>query len=122
SGIFRNKDWHHDLLRPGYALYGGNPTPETTNPMQSMIALHAPILQTRPVKKGESIGYGATHIFKKDEETATLALGYADGFLRAGSSKASVYYKGQACPVLGRVSMDLVSIGIGHLTDKPAPG
>jgi len=122
SGTFRDTAWHYDLLRPGYALYGGNPTPETDNPMQSVVTLETPVLQTRRIKKGESIGYGAGHIFKKDEETATLALGYADGFLRAASSNATVYFKGQPCPVLGRVSMDLLTIGIGHLADKPAPG
>ena len=122
SGAFRDKAWHHDLLRPGYALYGGNPTPETTNPMQAVVTLETPVLQTRRVKKGESIGYSATHIFGADDETVTVALGYADGFLRAGSSKAKLYYKGQPCPVLGRVSMDLISVGIGHLADKPQAG
>lgn len=122
SGAFRDKAWHHDLLRPGYALYGGNPTPETANPMKSVVTLNVPVLQTRKIKKGESIGYSATHSFTAADETATLALGYADGFFRAASSKASVYFKGQACPVLGRVSMDLVSIGIGHLENKPVQG
>ena len=122
SGIFRDNAWHHDLLRPGYALYGGNPTPETDNPMKPVVTLEVPVLQTRTVNKGGSIGYGATHTFKADDETATLALGYADGFFRSASSSASVYFKGQACPVLGRVSMDLVTIGIGHLGEKPAQG
>ncbi len=122
SGVFRNKNWHHDLVRPGYALYGGNPTPEAENPMQRVVTLETPVLQTRRVKKGESVGYGAGHHFDQDTETATVALGYADGFLRAGSGKARLYYKGQACPILGRVSMDLISVGIGHLADKPVPG
>lgn len=122
SGCFRNQTWHYDLLRPGYALYGGNPTPETKNPMQPVVTLDVPVLQTRPVKKNESIGYGASHVFDGDTQTATLAIGYADGFLRTGSNRAQVYYKGQACPVLGRVSMDLISVGIGHLADRPAPG
>lgn len=122
SGAFRDTNWHHDLLRPGYALYGGNPTPETDNPMKPVVTLDVPVLQTRAVKKGESIGYSATHTFKADDETATLALGYADGFFRSASNKATVYFKGQACPVLGRVSMDLVTISIGHLDDKPVQG
>lgn len=122
SGCFRDPDWHYDLLRPGYALYGGNPTPETTNPMQPVVRLETPVLQTRRVKKGESIGYSATYSFDADDETATVALGYADGFLRAGSSKAKLYYKGQPCPVLGRISMDLVSVGTGHLAEKPQAG
>ncbi len=122
SGCFRSHDWHYDLLRPGYALYGGNPTPEASNPMQSVVTLETPVLQTRAVKASESIGYGASHTFSADSETATVALGYADGLHRAGSSKAKLYYKGQPCPVLGRISMDLISVGIGHLANKPSPG
>ena len=122
SGLFRNESWHYDLLRPGYALYGGNPTPETNNPVRPVVRLEARVLQTRNVRKGESVGYSATHVFEKDTMTATLALGYADGFLRSASGKAQLYWKGKACPVLGRVSMDLVSIEIGHLDIKPQPG
>lgn len=122
SGLFRSKDYHFDLVRPGYALYGGNPMPETNNPMKAVVYLESPILQIRNVKKGESVGYGAGHVFEDDTQIATLAVGYADGFLRAGSGCAKVFYKGQACPVLGRVSMDLVTIDIGHLPEKPNPG
>ncbi len=115
SGLFRDNSYHFDLVRPGYALYGGNPTPETQNPMQPVVSLNTPILQTRNCKKGESIGYGATHIFNKDTRTATVAIGYADGFLRSNSSKAILYYNNQPCPVLGRVSMDLVTIDISQI-------
>lgn len=122
SGACRNPAWHYDLLRPGYALYGGNPTPETANPMDSVVSLSVPVLQTRAVRKGDTIGYCATHTFDSAGQTATVAIGYADGFLRAGSGRAKLYYKGQPCPILGRISMDLISVGIGHLADKPAPG
>jgi len=108
-GLFRSKDYHYDMVRPGYALYGGNPTPETTNPMHSVVTLESRILQIRHCKKGETIGYGASHKFDKDTTTATLALGYADGFFRSHSNKAILYYYGQPCPIIGRVSMDLVS-------------
>ncbi len=122
SGLFRNKDWHYDIVRPGFALYGGNPTPETVNPMRSVLSLNTRILQTRTVKKGESAGYGATYVFEKDTRTATVALGYADGFLRSGSSKAKLYWNGIPCPVVGRVSMDLVILDIGHLSHPPEEG
>ncbi len=121
-GLFRAQDYHYDLVRPGYALYGGNPTPETDNPVRPVVRLDVPVLQIRDVKKGETIGYGAGHRFDKDTQTATLALGYADGFLRSGSGRANVFFKGQACPVLGRISMDLTSIDIGSLQEKPQPG
>lgn len=120
SGLYRSDSYIHDMVRPGYALYGGNPTPESANPMQSVVSLNARILQIRNCKAGESIGYSATHKFDKDTRTATVAVGYADGFLRSHSSRikdgkqsgATLYYNGQPCPVLGRVSMDLVSVDI----------
>lgn len=118
SGLFANSDYHYDMARPGYALYGGNPTPHIKNPVKSVVSLKSRILQTREVKKGQSIGYGASHIFKKDTRTATLALGYADGFLRSSSNKAKLYYNDIPCNVIGRVSMDLVTIDVGHIDEN----
>lgn len=115
SGLYRDPAYHHDMVRPGYALYGGNPTPELNNPMNPVVSLNARILQIRECKKGKTIGYGASHTFEKDTRTATIALGYADGFFRAHSGKAITYYKGQPCPILGRVSMDLVTIDISNI-------
>lgn len=122
SGIFRNKNWHYDLLRPGYALYGGNPTPEVTNPMRPVVGLSVRILQIRSVKAGESAGYSATHIFQNDTSLAVVSMGYADGFLRSGSNRAKLFWNGQACPIVGRVSMDLIIVDIGHLQNKPQAG
>ncbi len=123
SGIFRNTDWHYDVLRPGFCLYGGNPTPETKNPMQQVVSLDVRILQTSNVKKGETAGYGATHIFEKDARTATVALGYADGIPRSGSNSARLFWNGQPCPIVGRISMDLAIVDIGGLTGpNPRPG
>lgn len=113
SGLFRNPDWHHDLVRPGYALYGGNPTPETTNPMRRVVDLSVRILQSRLGIKGTTAGYNATHVFDKDTNLATVSLGYADGFLRGGSNRAKLYANGKPCPVVGRVSMDLVIVDVG---------
>lgn len=120
SGVFRNKNWHCDVLRPGICLYGGNPTPEVTNPMRRVVDLSVRILQTRCVKAGETAGYNATHIFQNDTTLATVALGYADGFHRTGSNKARLYYNGKPCPIVGRVSMDLVIVDTGTL--KPQAG
>ncbi len=123
SGLFRDKAWHYDMVRPGYALYGGNPTPEAVNPVKSVVKLEARILQTYTIRKGESAGYGASHVFEKDTECATLSIGYADGFLRSASNHASLYWQGQACPIRGRVSMDLTIVETGHLQGPhPQPG
>ncbi len=123
SGVFRNDHYHHDMVRPGYALYGGNPTPEKDNPMKPIVSLNTRILQIREARQYETIGYGASHKFKKDTRTATIAVGYADGFLRSASNKAVVYYNNQACPVIGRVSMDLVTIDISKTkVNQPKQG
>lgn len=122
SGIFRNKEWHHDIVRPGYALYGGNPVPEAQNPLFPVITLKTRILQTRVVKKGESAGYGAHHVFEQDSLCAVAAIGYADGLLRSGSGRASLFWNGMPCPVRGRISMDLTIVEIGHLPVPPQQG
>lgn len=118
SGVFRDKIYHHDIVRPGYALYGGNPTPETNNPMKPVVKLAARILQVNHVERGESVGYGATHIFDNSMTIATVALGYADGFMRSGSAATTLYWRGKPCPVLGRISMDLVSVDLSALADS----
>jgi len=122
SGAFRLPEHRGDMIRPGMALYGLNPTPEETNPMRPVVTLHARVLQTRSVKKGETAGYGAAHRFEKDTVTATVALGYADGFLRSLSRGGVLYFNGTACPVVGRVSMDLVIVDVGQAVSPPRPG
>ncbi|MCB9990006.1 MAG: alanine racemase [Rhodospirillales bacterium] len=126
AGAFRNPAYHGDQIRPGMALYGLNPTPETDNPMQPVVRLSARILQVRSVKKGQTIGYNETYSFDKNTRTATVALGYADGFLRSLSSGAApcghLYYNGIACPVIGRVSMDAVTVDLTPLASLPVQG
>jgi alanine racemase len=115
SGIYLGKDYHYDLSRPGCALYGINPTPHTKNPMRGVARLSAPILQIRELEKRQSVGYGATHIGKKGDLIATVALGYADGWLRCLSNKAHAYIGKEKCPIIGRVSMDSVMVDITHI-------
>ena len=123
SGVFRSADYHYNLARPGIALYGGNPTPESQNPMKNVVSLDARILQIRNASKAETVGYSATRKLTQDTQIATVACGYADGYLRSNSDRATVYWKGQACPLLGRVSMDLLTVDIGHISnDKPKTG
>lgn len=121
-GLFRDVQYHTDMVRPGYALYGGNPTPEKPNPMQPVVSLKARILQIRHCKKGESIGYGASHVFEQDTVTATIGVGYADGFLRSAHNQATFYYNNTPCPILGRVSMDLITLDLSQLDQIPVQG
>ncbi len=113
------RGWHRQQVRPGLALYGANPTPEAANPMQPVVTLETKILQTRTVKAGETAGYNQTYTFPTDTVCATVGLGYADGFFRTGSNRAKLYWRGPfgpvACPIVGRVSMDLIIVDIGHI-------
>ena len=122
SGIFRDEAWHYEEVRTGYALYGGNPTPEAANPMKPVVSVRSRILQIHSARKGESAGYGASHVFDKDTQCAVVSFGYADGFFRSAGNRAKFYWNGQPCPVIGRVSMDLAIVDIGHLSQKPKAG
>jgi alanine racemase len=117
SGVFLGAPFQFDLVRPGAALYGVNPTPEADNPMQAAVELKARVMQIRDVERGESVGYGATWTARRPTRLAIVSAGYADGYLRAGSSNdgtrgADVMVAGKRCPVAGRISMDLMAVDI----------
>jgi len=121
AGIYLPQKPIFDLVRPGYALYGGNPTPGKTNPMLPVVRLEARILTLREIAPGESVGYDATWTAERPTRLGTLGLGYADGFpVGASSGKdrppAEAIVAGFRCPVVGRVSMDAVVL---DLTDMP---
>jgi alanine racemase len=107
SGIFLGRGFHFDFVRPGAALYGINPQPGTPNPMRQVVRLKGRILQIREVERGESVGYGAAHVMDHPGRLATVAVGYADGWLRSLSHRGSGRLGGKRLPLLGRVSMDL---------------
>src|SRR5205085_6737667 len=86
SGIFLGTEAQHDLVRPGVALYGANPTPGKPNPMQPVVSLEGRIVQLRSVEQGASVGYSATWTAKRPTRLAIVSVGYADGFLRAASA------------------------------------
>ncbi|HNQ92057.1 MAG TPA: alanine racemase, partial [Alphaproteobacteria bacterium] len=119
AGIFRDASWHRQQVRAGLALYGPNPTPETINPMRPVVDLSARILQTKTAKAGSTVGYNRTHTFERDTQIAVLGIGYADGFHRAGSNKSVLYWNGVACPLVGRVSMDLVAVDLSPVAANP---
>jgi alanine racemase len=109
SGIFLGSGFRSDLARPGAALYGLNPTPAHPNPMRPVFRLTAPVVQLREIGVGETVGYNATWAAARPSRVATVALGYADGYLRGASNRAQAAYVGQRLPLIGRVSMDLLS-------------
>jgi alanine racemase len=121
SGIFLGDAAHCDLVRPGVALYGVNPTPGRPNPMHPVIGLRGRILQVRSIAKGDTVGYGAAWTAKRASRIAVVAAGYADGYPRAasaanGAAGGQAIVAGQRCPLAGRISMDLLAIDV---TDLP---
>lgn len=125
SGVFLGAPFQFDMVRPGAALYGVNPTPEADNPMQPVVDLKARIVQIRNIERGESVGYGGTWTARRPTKLAIIAVGYADGYFRAASSNdgtrgAEVIVAGKRCPVAGRISMDLIAIDITDLPPNAA--
>jgi len=116
SGVFLSPQFQFDLMRPGAALYGINPTPEADNPMQQVVTLKARIVHVREVEAGATVGYGATWSARRASRIAVVAAGYADGYHR-GASGAEVVVAGRRCPLVGRISMDLLAVDV---TDLPA--
>ena len=114
SGIFLGADYAFDLVRPGAALYGLNPTPAAPNPMRQVVGLKARILQVRQIDAHQTVGYGA-HRSTRATSLATLGLGYADGVFRALSHVGAAFVGGVRAPFVGRVSMDLITIDVGHV-------
>ena len=117
GGTFLGPAYHFDLVRPGIALYGGRAHEGKPNPMQTVVRLAARILQVREVAPGATIGYGATYKVQRPSRIATIACGYADGFLRAlsvatGEAGPVGYIGDYPVPIVGRVSMDFITADV----------
>jgi len=127
SGVFLSGQPHYDLVRPGYALYGGNPTPAQANPMRAVVTLEGRIVQLRTLAEGETVGYNATWTARGRRRIATVSVGYADGYRRgasrtdataqAGTPAGEAIVAGRRCPLAGRVSMDLLAVDVSGLPD-----
>lgn len=109
AGIFLGRDYAFDLTRPGLALYGGVPRAEARG-IRQVAEPQAQILQRRVLRSGDALGYNATYVAPRDCEIAILNIGYADGYLRGFSGRGSAGHG--RFPVLGRVSMDLIAVGV----------
>jgi alanine racemase len=113
SGIFLGSAFHYDLVRPGAALYGVNPSPGRDNPMRQAVRLEAKVIQTRDLESGIGVGYGHTFRTAAPLHAATIALGYADGWPRRAS--AAAWFHGKELPFAGRVSMDSIVLDVSVL-------
>lgn len=125
SGIFLPQKPHFDLVRPGYALYGGNPTPGEANPMRPVVELEGRIVQLRFVEADETVGYNGRWTAGGRRRIATVSVGYADGYPRSASApgrggetglRGMALVGGHLCPFAGTVSMDLLAVDV---TDAP---
>jgi alanine racemase len=127
-GAMLGLEYHFDLVRPGVALYGANPQQDrqqskaTPNLMQTACVLSARVLQLRRIDSGESVGYAATFRAKRSSMLATVALGYADGIPRTLSNKGVAAIKGVRVPIVGRVSMDMITLDVTDLAEPPHTG
>ncbi len=117
SGIFLGEAFRSALARPGIALYGANPTPGQPNPMRPVVCLRVRVLQLREIPPGTPVGYEATWRARRPTRIATACVGYADGWPRALSNRGAAFFDGTALPLVGRVSMDLVTY---DATDCPS--
>ncbi len=117
GGIGLGPDYHFDLVRPGIGLSGVDPTPDGRLVVSPVVTLTAPVLQIRTAAAGDTVGYGATRRLVGERRLATLAVGYGDGYHRAASDVGLVAFGGHRAPIVGRVSMDLLTVDI---TDLPA--
>ena len=118
SGIFLPAAYHYDFARPGVALYGVNPTPDQRNPMIPVVRLGAKIIQVRRVDQASAVGYGATTLAPDGAKLATVSIGYADGLPRSWGKGGCGFLEGIRCPVMGRVSMDLVIFDVSAVPDS----
>jgi alanine racemase len=121
AGIFLGSQFHFDVTRPGISLYGGNAQYNAANPIEPVVWLFGRVAQVHWAEAGQTVGYGAMHTLKRRTRIATVCIGYADGYLRAFSASdardGSPGYIGEhRLPLLGRVSMDLITY---DATDVP---
>ena len=115
GGIFLGREYHFDMTRPGIGLYGGLPFIEAS----PVVTLDLPVIQVRDLLPGESVGYGNTWTAPRPARIATVSGGYADGILRIMGPAAQFHAGETRCPVVGRISMDLIGIDISHLETDP---
>jgi alanine racemase len=118
GGLFQGKEYLYDWVRPGRLLYGSTFTAEESfsDKVRSVVTLRVRILQIQEVAQGQSIGYDQTFVSQRPMRVATLGIGYADGYFRSLSNQAWAIMGGVQVPIVGRVSMDLMTVDV---TDVP---
>lgn len=114
AGIVLGREFHGELTRPGLSLYGGIPRSELSTRIRQVAYPQAAIMQVRTIDAGDGVGYNSTFVASSQMRIGTIAIGYADGYLRCWSGKGTLSCAGKALRVLGRVSMDMTVIDLTH--------
>ncbi len=122
AGIYLGGEYHFDLVRPGIGLYGGGPARPSGLKLKTAMTLTAPILNLFSIEAGETVGYGGSHTARSPSTIATVALGYADGFLRSGGNFGFGVIEGMPCPIVGRISMDLITLDVTDIAENVTVG
>nr|WP_246776964.1 alanine racemase [Microvirga sp. VF16] len=117
GGVFLGDAYQGALARPGIALYGGAPTAGVPNPMEPVVSLAVAVVQVRTVPAGTKVGYGGAHVTQGAARLATIAAGYADGLPRSLGDRGAVYHEGVRLPIVGRVSMDSITVDVSALPE-----
>lgn len=115
GGILLGPEYHFEVTRPGVGLYGGLPFSDA----KPVVRLEVPVVQVRPVAARETVGYANAWTAEGPSRIATISAGYADGLIRAMGAGARVFAGDAACPLVGRVSMDLITVDVTHLDRDP---
>jgi len=122
GGATINKSYHYSLIRLGISLYGCTVTDEPDDRLISVARLCAPILQVRDIRKGDTVGYDKSWTALRPSRIATVCIGYGDGYPRNLSNRGKVIIGGVQCPMVGRISMDTITVDITGLTNGVAVG
>jgi alanine racemase len=126
GGIMLGEAYHFDMVRPGIMLYGGAATTRAEDALAPVATLRAPILQTRALSPGDTVGYGASFTASHEMQIGILSLGYGDGlgrhFGNLSSAKARFMLNGHAVPLIGRISMDSLAVDLTDCPIAPATG
>lgn len=115
GGTLMGPAYHFDMTRPGIGLYGGLPFADA----QPVVRADLPVVQIRSLSAGEVVGYGNAWQAERASRIATVSAGYADGLIRAMSGRATLWHGSTPCPLVGRVSMDLLTVDVTDCDDDP---
>lgn len=122
GGLLNDVPAEQQVVRPGYALYGGAPDGDPAHALETVATFTAPVIMIRTAEPGEAVGYDARWRAERPTRLAVLGVGYADGYHRSLTNKGIVWLGGAECPVAGAVSMDLLTVDITDAPEAIHPG